>query len=114
MEHEPAVFRNRYIRSSALWLSDRHHAEKSSDAASFFPGYHTLLYRLPTLRAGKGASPGKVDPDVESLCIGVKLCIRHLPRRCQTKGHLKKVYVSHNENVNIILAVSKSMVTHLK
>ena len=31
----------------------------------------------------------------ESLCIGVKLCIRHLPRRCQTKGHLEKVYVSH-------------------
>jgi len=27
---------------------------------------------------------------------------------------LKKVYVSHNEKLNIILAVSKSRLTHLK
>jgi len=37
------------------------------------------------------------DLDIESLCIGGKLSIRHLSGRCQTKGHLKKVYVSHNE-----------------
>jgi len=81
---------------------------------AFFLGIIRLYTRLPTHRAVKGASPGKVDPDVESLCIGVKLCIRHLPGRCQTKGHLKKVYVSHNEKLNIILAISKSRVTHLK
>ena len=81
---------------------------------ALFLGIIRFYTRLPTLRAGKGASPGKVDPYVESLCIGVKLCIRHLPGRCQTKGHLKKVYVSHNENRNIIFAVVKSRLTHLK
>jgi len=69
---------------------------------------------LPTLRAGKGTSSGKIDPDVKSLCIGVKLRIRHLPGRCQTKSHLKNVYVSHNENRNTIFAVGKSRLTHLK
>ena len=81
---------------------------------ALFLGIIRLYIRLSTLRAGKGASTGKVDPYIESLCIGIKLCIRHLPGRCQTKGHLKKVYVFHNENRNIIFAVGKSRLTHLK
>ncbi len=63
---------------------------------TLFLGIIGFYASLTTPRAGKGASSGKIDPDVEALFFKVKFCIRHLPRRCQTKGHLKKVYVSHN------------------
>jgi len=114
MGHQPAVFHNRYIdpRNSGCQVGIM--LKKVQMPPALFLGIISLYTRLPTLRAGKSASPGKVDPYVESLCIGVKLRIRHLPRRCQTKGHLKKVYVSHNETLNIILAISKSRITHLK
>jgi hypothetical protein len=53
---------------------------------------------LSAFWARKGPATPEVDHDVNPFPFWIKFTRFHLPRRDQTKGHLKKFCISHNAN----------------